>query len=64
MMYLMAVILAGWVIGAIAIVMIWRKDCKEFGRENLAVSLGGRLYAFFLCFVLPVILGLMIRTER
>ena len=40
-----------------------RKDCKEIGRENLAVSLGERLRAFFLCFVLPVILGLLTRRK-
>lgn len=64
MMYLMAAVFVGWTIGVVAIVIDWRKDCKEIGRENLAVSLGERLRAFFLCFVLPVILGLLIRTER
>ena len=54
MMYLMAAVFVGWTIGVVAIVIDWRKDCKEIGRENLAVSLGERLRAFFLCFVLPV----------
>ena len=51
MMYLMAAVFVGWTIGVVAIVIDWRKDCKEIGRENLAVSLGERLRAFFLCFV-------------
>lgn len=63
MMYLMAAVFVGWTIGVVAIVIDWRKDCKEIGRENLAVSLGERLRAFFLCFVFPVILGLLTRRK-
>ena len=37
------------------------KDCKEIGKENLAVPLKDRLEAYFLCFVLPVVLGLLMR---
>ena len=44
MMYLMAAVFVGWTIGVVAIVIDWRKDCKEIGRENLAVSLGERLW--------------------
>ena len=36
MMYLMAAVFVGWTIGVVAIVIDWRKDCKEIGRENLA----------------------------
>ena len=63
MMYLMAAVFVGWTIGVVAIVIDWRRDCKEIGRENLAVSLGERLRAFFLCFVPPVILGLLTRRK-
>lgn len=63
MMYLMAAVFVGWTIGVVAIVIDWRKDCKEIGRENLAVSLGERLRAFFLCFVLPVILVLLTKRK-
>lgn len=59
MMYLIAAVFVGWIIGIVTIVISWRKDCKEFGKENLAVSLVERLWAFFLCFVIPVILGLL-----
>lgn len=61
MMYLLIAVFIGWTIGVVAIVMSWRKDCREIGKENLAVSLKERLRAFFLCFVLPVILGLLAR---
>ncbi len=30
--------------------LIWKNDCKEIGRENLAVSLGERFFAWiFIC---------------
>ena len=32
MMYLMAAVFVGWTIGVVAIVIDWRKDCKEIGR--------------------------------
>ena len=37
------------------------KDCKKFGKENLVVPLKERLKAYFLWFVLPVVLGLLMR---
>lgn len=39
----------------------WRKDCKEIGKDHLAVSLGERIRATFLCFTLPCLLGLATR---
>jgi len=41
-------------------VMEWRKDCKEYGKEWLAVSLWERLLAFAICFVIPFIVGLLV----
>lgn len=29
--------------------MIWKKDCKEIGKENLAVSLKERFTAWIIC---------------
>ena len=55
MIYLMASIVCVWIIGVILI-----EDCKEYGKERLAVSLWDRLKAFFLCFVLPVIAAAVI----
>lgn len=39
----------------------WRKDCKEIGKDHLAVSLHERIRVAFLCFTLPCILGLATR---
>ena len=39
----------------------WRKDCKEIGKDQLAVSLGERIKALFLCLTLPCLLGLATR---
>lgn len=39
----------------------WRKDCKEIGKDRLAVSLGERVKAAFLCITLPCLLGLTTR---
>jgi hypothetical protein len=36
----------------------WR-DCKEIGKENLAVPLQERLMTYFLFVVLPAIVGLV-----
>ena len=44
------------------ILLEYRKDCKEIGKENLAVPLKDRLTAYFLCVVLPVIMGLLMRN--
>ena len=32
--------------------LIWKKDCEEIGKENLAVSLGVRFLVW--CFVVPI----------
>ena len=40
---------------------IWLDDCKEIGKDNLAVSLSERLRATFLIFTLPCIVGLLMR---
>jgi hypothetical protein len=29
--------------------LIWRKDCREIGKENLAVSLGERFEVWLIC---------------
>jgi hypothetical protein len=38
--------------------LIWRKDCKEIGKENLAVSLSERFFIWIIycpIWVLPII---------
>lgn len=39
----------------------WRKDCEGIGKDRLAVSLGERVRAVFLCVTLPCLLGLITR---
>ena len=39
----------------------WRRDCKEIGKDHLAVSLGERIRSAFLCVTLPCLLGLATR---
>ena len=36
----------------------WKKDCKMFGKDYLAVSLGERIRAAFLLVTLPCLLGI------
>ena len=38
------------------------KDCKEIGKDNLALSLKERLFNYFLCIPLPLILGLLLKV--
>ena len=44
--------------------MIYKKDCKEIGQENLAVPWGDRVFAWFACGFwgvdLIVILGILL----
>ena len=51
-------LIAIFIIGAILcikVVVTWRKDCKMFGRENLAVPLKHRLRILFIYIVLLII---------
>lgn len=43
------------------VIKIWFCDCKEIGKDNLAVSLLERLRAAFFVFTLPCIVGLLMR---
>jgi hypothetical protein len=63
-MTMAAVIILAALINLIAyayIIISWRHDCREYGRDNIAVPLRDRLRAGFLCFTLPCILGLLMR---
>ena len=37
------------------------KDCKEIGKDKLALNLNNRLFSYFISFPLPIILGLILR---
>lgn len=39
----------------------YKKDCKEIGKENLAVPLKERLESYFFFIVLPAVMGLLMR---
>lgn len=39
----------------------WLKDCKEIGKENLAVPLGDRMRATMLAVTIPCIVGILLR---
>lgn len=39
----------------------WLKDCKEIGKENLAVSLEERMRATMLVVTIPCIVGILFR---
>lgn len=39
----------------------YKKDCKEIGKDKLALNLSERLFSYFICFPLPIILGLILR---
>lgn len=41
----------------IPLFLIWKRDCKEIGKENLAVSLEERFITWFICFpfwIIPI----------
>lgn len=63
---MLVLILILLVLNAVAytwVYITWRKDCKEIGKENLAVSLSERIKATFVGFTLPCLLGLLWRAN-
>lgn len=43
------------------IILVYIKDCKKYGKENLAVSLTDRLFYYCICVSIPILLGLLWR---
>jgi len=43
------------------ILIAYHKDCKKYGKENLAVSLKDRLFSYYMVTVVPVIVGVLSR---
>lgn len=37
----------------------WKADCKTYGKDNLAVSLGESLGSTFVCVTCPCIVGMI-----
>lgn len=51
------------VLGIVLVLLSWHKDCKRYGKDNLAVSLKDRIGAFMFCITIPCVLGLLSRWE-
>lgn len=45
----------------ILILICYYKDVKKYGKDKLAVALGQRLFSYFICVPLPIILGIILR---
>jgi len=60
---ILAIAVPLWSAGIFFIVRTWKRDCEEIGKENLAVSLWERIRAFAICFVIPVVVGLLMRND-
>ena len=60
---ILAIAIPLWLVGIFFIVRTWKHDCEEIGKENLAVSLWERIRAFAICFVIPVVVGLLMRND-
>ena len=43
------------------VLALWSTDCKEIGKENLAVPLSERLINTFIFFTLPAVIGVLIK---
>ncbi len=48
-------------IAYVLVIIFWLEDCKEIGKDNLAVPLLERLRAAFFIVTLPCIFGLFLR---
>ena len=53
-----------WLVGIFFVIRQWKRDCKEIGKENLAVPLWERINAFVVCFVIPVFVGIAISMKN
>lgn len=47
-------------LGILGIVINWKKDCKELGKENLAVSLKERIFAYVVWLIFPSIISIIV----
>lgn len=58
---LLICIIVFWLVCILWILVDYRKDCRKYGKENLAVPLKDRLTAYVMCFVIPVVVGMLMR---
>lgn len=45
----------------IIVLICYYKDAKKYGKDKLAVTLTQRLFSYFICVPLPIILGMILR---
>ena len=45
----------------IFVLIVYYKDVKKYGKDKLAVKLGQRLFSYFICVPLPIILAIILR---
>lgn len=43
----------------IIVIITYIKDCREIGKENLAVSLSDRIMAYIILFIVPLLFALL-----
>jgi hypothetical protein len=60
---ILAIAILLWLVGIFFIIREWKRDCEEIGKENLAVSLWERIRAFAICFVIPVVVGILMGND-
>ena len=48
-------------LGILGIIIEWKKDCKELGKENLTVSLKERIITYILWSILPFVIAMLIK---
>lgn len=45
------------------VIITYIRDCKEIGKENLAVPLRERLSVYFAFIILPIIIGIIVSLQ-
>lgn len=46
-------------LGLLGVVINWKNDCKEYGKENLAVSLKERVITYVIWIIFPSIIAIL-----
>ena len=63
MIILIAIVVVFNAIVYLSVYIGWKIDCRDIGKDNLAVPLKERIGGAFLWFTLPSILGLLMRKR-
>jgi len=46
-------------LGLLGVIINWKNDCKEYGKEDLAVSLKERIITYIIWIIFPSIIGML-----